>query len=93
MEIKLIDAVPQDYTKHIPLVLQHWERPFRGVENLLRKEAKAAGFRYPLVVDYSVFAFEYYHVVLEYDSFGIPLRMFFPDEQTELLLLMKAQFC
>lgn len=90
MEIKLIEEVPQDYTKHIPLVLQHWEHSFRRVENLLRKEANAAGFKYPLVVDYSVFAFEQYRVVLEYDRFGIPLRIFFPNEQTEMLLLLKV---
>lgn len=92
----ITDEVPQDYTQHIPLVLQHWERPFWKIYGCIRLEAKAAGAlpRPPndLTFHTGIFAFERYQIVIEYDNIGAALRMFFPDVQTELLMYLKANF-
>ena len=92
----ITDEVPQDYTQHIPLVLQHWERPFRAVCKQLSTEARLAGYTsangYNLVVHWAFYAFEQYQIVIEYDNIGSALRIFFPDEQAELMMLLKANF-
>lgn len=92
----ITDEVPQDYTQHIPLVLQHWERPFRHVWSCLYKESKAKGQTtsngYGLCLHTGWYAFEQYQIVTEFGGLGEPLRMFFPDEQTELFMYLKANF-
>lgn len=94
--ITLRDNVPQDYTKHIPLVLQHWERPFTPVWQQFYKEVKAAGYvardGYRLCFHTGWYIFEQYQIVAEFGSVGEPLRIFFPDEHTETLILLKAKF-
>lgn len=82
------------YTRHIPLVIQHWEQDFRRVYALLRKEAALHDPTPPglprLCMDNAYYAFERYYIVMEFDIIGTPLRIFFPDEATELLIMLKA---
>lgn len=92
----ITDEVPQDYTWHIPLVLQHWERPFRPLWRVLSKESRAVGHTvktgHDLCLHTGWYMFEQYQIVAEFGGLGEPLRMFFPDEQTELLMYLKANF-
>lgn len=93
-DFTFIDEVPQDYTKPVAGVLQHWQPLFRDIYVVIRKEAKAGGYiprpPYDLTFFTGLYAFEQYQIVIEYDDIGSPLRMFFPDNYTELMMLLRA---
>lgn len=90
----IIEPADYDHSNHIPLVLHHWEKAFRLVYHILGQEAKKACPSPPGLPRYCVenayYAFEEYQIVLELDSIGTPFRIYFPDEATELMMLLRA---
>ncbi len=91
----ITEEISDDYTEHVPLVLAHWERSFQRVYRMLSQEMRSLPpKRAPWSVfswDTGLYMFERYNIVLELaGDTGTALRMYFPDEATELMMLLRA---